>query len=51
MCMQTNEQNNTHQQQNEEQLLLNDRPLKKVEQFKYLGATITENGQCQAGNG
>ena len=46
MCMQTNEQNNAHQQQNEEQLLLNDRPLKKVEQFKYLGATITENGQC-----
>ena len=29
-----------------EQLTLKGKPLKKVDQFRYLGATITSNGDC-----
>ena len=32
-----------------EQLTLKRKPLKKVDQFRYLGATITTNGDCTTG--
>ena len=39
------EQNEQNDNQEIEQLLLKGLPLKKVEKFKYLGATITEDGE------